>query len=275
MNRLSADFRSVFKNFLDDPDTNTLIEKVCLTRDEMAKAMVNRNLVYEQKISTVDDYLAAITTLYESLLAQGGVKVSQNFVFEWIMYVNGTGESFKSSDMVFELIMVLHLKAILHYYTARNMLEMNVHGFLTDAGKQLLIASSIMDFLGENLTPERWGKPLHHSQPNPSEANPRYCAALSLYFRTCAQICASIKAFDNTSASAMVRSRVAVAALNYATRCIASFVELKAVNKLFVSQVAITRELCSAVADWQLAVHSYEKQEVGNAMGCCQRAKVR
>lgn len=272
--RATVDYRAVFKNFLDDANTNALIESVTSTRSAMLSAMINKTQTCDQKLAVVDQYLTALYKLFESLLAQGGVKVSQALSYEWFLYISATSnETFKSADMVFEIIMLLHLKAQLYYCMGRALLEADLRSFLTEASKHFLTASSIMDFLQANLVPDRWGKKLHHSLPNPPEAQPGHCMALSLYYRTCAQVCASLKAMENASASAMVRCRVAVAVVNVSSRLVSVLVELNTPNKGFSSHVACIRELFSALAYWQLAQHSLDKTEVGAAMGCVERAR--
>lgn len=169
--------------------------------------------------------------------------------------------------MIFELIMLHHLKALLLYYLAKNLLETDARAFLSEAAKSFLSASAIMDYLVTMLVPEHWAKRLHTSAPNPLETSAAHCGTLSLYYRTCAQACAALKAMDNPSASALVRARVAVAVINYASRTVNGLVELRAPLRPFVAQVALTRELFTALAAYGQAQSCYEKSEVGAALG--------
>lgn len=87
--KLTTDYRVVFKNYLDDPLTASLIDMVVQTRAAMSSSLSDRTLAYENKISSVEGYLQALNTLYQSLLAQGGVKVSQSLQYEWQVYLTG------------------------------------------------------------------------------------------------------------------------------------------------------------------------------------------
>ncbi|RYG68314.1 hypothetical protein EON64_05475 [archaeon] len=133
------DLRSVFRDYLDDDATRSLVESTAQAKAIMLACLVDKTMNFEQRIEAVDQYLHALRSVHESLLTKGGVKVSQNPVFEWTLFVQGgAAESFKSADMVFELLMLLHLKALLHYYRARGLLSTDSRAFLSEAAKQCL-----------------------------------------------------------------------------------------------------------------------------------------
>eukprot|EP01039_Chlorochromonas_danica_P007938 gene7938-8757_t len=269
--KVLTDFRAVFKNYLDDPETATLVEVVVQARAAMATALVTKGQPHESKMSALDQYLNALFTTYESLLAQGGVKVRQSLQFEWVLYQSGTGDVFRSSDMIFELIMLLHVKALLSYYHGRRLLETDIRAFLSEAAKHFLAAASTMDYLVSMLT-HAWNKKLHASQPNPLEAQSNYCAAQGLYYRSCALICAALKALENSQASPLVRARVTVAAVNSLTQALASWQELRLPPRPAVIQVTAIRDLMQGHLFRQLALDSIQKERVGEGLGAYQRA---
>ena len=134
------DFRVVFRDYLDDGATKSLVEATAQAKTIMLTCLLDKAMTFEQRLEATDQYLHALRSVHESLLALGGVKVSQNPLFEWTVFVQGgsSAETFKSHDMAFELIMLLHLKALLLFHRARGLLATDMRAFLTEAAKQFL-----------------------------------------------------------------------------------------------------------------------------------------
>jgi hypothetical protein len=267
--RPATDFLAAFANFIDHPPTSALLNKATNAKLALINAMANRSISYEQKLVVLEDYLLALNTIYESLAAQGGVKVAQHLYFDWILSLSGMGESFRCTDMVFELIMLLHLRAQLYYYHARSLLDSDVKTFLSEAAKHFLQAAATMDCLQTRLSSGPWSHRLHTSQPNPPEATPAICEALGSYYRACAQVCAMLKAQTNPAASSNVRARVAVAALNALARSLDQFRHTSLSNAPFYSQIAMLRQLCTSLAYLETSKHCHASQQVGTAIGGC------
>lgn len=114
----TADFRGSFKTYLAQSEsTNALIENLTRTRTDVVN-LLNSAAPLEQRLRAVDEYLPFLYQFYDSLLAHhansAGVplRADKDLVFEWRCYLapNGGLPHFRSNDIVFELIMTLHLK---------------------------------------------------------------------------------------------------------------------------------------------------------------------
>jgi hypothetical protein len=81
-----------------------------------------------------------------------------------------------STQLTFEKIMLLHAKAVLHHEKAKKLLSLDVVGMLSEAGKQLLLAASIMDYIC-NLIPAAKisSQRLNKQLPNPPEVDEAVC----------------------------------------------------------------------------------------------------
>jgi hypothetical protein len=115
--RGTADFRGAFKSYMTTNDsTLALVENLTASRQNLSQT-VSSNAPIEMKLKATEEYLPLIYLLYESVLAQGsGLRADKELIFEWKLYLNaGTVPAFRSNDIVFEIIMVLHLKVRGYY----------------------------------------------------------------------------------------------------------------------------------------------------------------
>jgi hypothetical protein len=113
--RGNPDFQGAFKSFLGQSEsTAKLIASLSKGRIELGNILQNHSTSFENKLLFVDNYLPLVYQLYESLLANGQpVKSDKELVFEWKLYLApGNQPNFRSSDLQFEMMMLLHLKVI-------------------------------------------------------------------------------------------------------------------------------------------------------------------
>eukprot|EP01040_Poterioochromonas_malhamensis_P015152 gene15152-16915_t len=287
----NADFRGAFKSYLAQSEsTNALIENISRTRTDVVN-LVGSNAPLEQRIKAVDDYLPHLYLLYESIVAhQGGagLKADKELVFEWRCYLAPNNlPHFKSSDLVFEIMMTLHLKASLHYFLARHLLDLDLISSLTEAGKQLVTASGVLDYIEANIRSNKWNRP-HYSAPsipNPAETSAAVIAGLSLYYRSLAQILAIVKGAANTEKPTplSVKTRLSVAVINMSANALKS---LEAgsfggtgkfsnwLNFDLLTKVAVNREVFTALTYFYQSKALTEKQEIGVAIAYAQFAQL-
>ena len=338
--RESVDYAASFKTYIATSDeTKSFIDRLILARREIIRCSAD-NIRYEDKLAAVENYLPLLFTLQESWTTRlmssqlPPIKLDRDLIFEWRLYINGRPELFKSNEFAFEIIMAYHFKvsrspldwitlsslllhlkyvrltnflsfiqALCHYYIAQGLIATDPVTFLSEAGKQMLLACSVMDLLHANISSNKWLRKFHQTLPNPPETSPTVAAGLSAYFRGCAQAMATIKAIatspfslptpDSSSAGApaaggppktspTVKARLCLAVVNlYKTsyeRLANSNTTLAKMNtwmneKLLI-QIAITRDIFSAMIRYFLSQIHYEKTEIGICLGYLNHAKV-
>jgi hypothetical protein len=111
--RGNPDFHGAFKSYLGQSETTAnLVASLSKARIDLGNILQNYNISFENKILFVDAYLPLVYQLYESLLANGQpVKSDKELVFEWKLYLSpGNQPNFRSADLQFEMMMLLHLK---------------------------------------------------------------------------------------------------------------------------------------------------------------------
>jgi hypothetical protein len=110
------DYKGAFKSYLPaTPELNDLVEFITIVRTDLSQLMVRPGF-HVEKLKLVDDYLPLITRLMDSLIAAQTIQADKALVFEWKPFLGGgnnTGPAFRSSDIIFEVIMMLHFKVIL------------------------------------------------------------------------------------------------------------------------------------------------------------------
>jgi hypothetical protein len=170
---------------------------------------------------------------------------------------------------------------------AKALIDMDILAYLTEAGKQLVTASGILDLIETNLRSNKWTRASYSNSvsfPNPAETSPAVCAGLSLYYRSFAQILAIIKSMSNPAGSpASVKCRLSVAVINLSGASLqileASNISGKTkfadwLNMELLHRLAANREVFTAVSFYfQGKVLQEQKQEIGAAIAYCQFAK--
>ncbi len=157
------------------------------------------------------------------------------------------------------------------------MVESDPVNFLTDAGKLLLSAASIMQFLHTQIDSGVWNRSYSTKFPNPNDINAKVCLCLSLLFKASAQAMAVTKALNTETTPSGIKARLAISVMNTTRLSLDAIQHLpNAINlyQYFMSHIAITRELYSAIAYLFLAQSNSEKTEMGLAIAYCGAAKV-
>lgn len=167
---------------------------------------------------------------------------------------------------------------MLHVISARALIDVDPSAFLSDAGKNLLEASSIMSYLATNIGNGTWKRQFNKRMPNPPEVCEQACQALALLFKGQAQAMSFLKTANAGSTPATIKARLAVGVVNsvaaaFNTMC--GIAEAPVIYADLLSQMNTTRQLYCALAYMYAAQNFLEKTEVGNAIAFCMVAKVR
>ena len=165
-----------------------------------------------------------------------------------------------------------------HALAAHHLVTADPTTFLSEAGKHLLEASSIMSLLAVNISSGQWKRQFSRRAPNPPELCEHVCAALALMFKGQAQAMAFMKSANVGSTPATIKSRLAVGVINSMTGAFNTFCgapDAIALYGDYMAHIHITRQLYASLA-YEYAARAYaDKTEVGNAIAFCEAAKVR
>jgi len=280
--RTVPDYIGTFRPYMHQAETNDLIEQLAANKSTVMQYLPSPSIGWDAKISAVDNYLSNLYRLRDSLTKQGNVRSEKPLIFDWKLYL-GTNQNqmFQSYDVVFEIIMTLHQKALMHYYYARQLIDNNLIISLNEGGKQLSTASSVMMYLTDKCNKE-WrtaGRHFHTTQklPNPIETQGIMCQGLAAYFRACAQSLAVIKAYtgpDAAKSNSGLKCRLNVGVVSLVRQATESLMAGSGSCHLeLLNACAVLREVFVGLAYEMMSRCCVEKEEIGNALGLLQIAK--
>mmetsp|Transcript_29104 Transcript_29104/g.59621 ORF Transcript_29104/g.59621 Transcript_29104/m.59621 type:complete len:493 (-) Transcript_29104:64-1542(-) len=274
----SMSFKSCFKSSMDAEDANQLITETEDSRLQMINDF-SVNATYDTKIRSLEAYLGHLLRLEESIrTAKEAVKLDKEMHFEWRGSLTDKLDCTKSSDIIYEVCMVLHTKAILHNNAANSLLATDPTSFATDAGKHMLEASSIMHHMSTNIASGSWKLVISKKIPNPPELCEHVCAGLAALFKAQAQALSFVKISGGTGGAGppAIKSRLCVGVVNSLTASTDAFFRAPGAPLAYqvqLTHVHILKQIYTALA-YQLQAQVYlEKKEVGNAIAYCAVAK--
>jgi hypothetical protein len=166
--------------------------------------------------------------------------------------------------------------------------------FLSEAGKQMLLAVSVMDLLHTNISSNKWLRKFHATLPNPPETSASVAAGFSAYFRACAQAMATIKAIAASpfgipitgspppKTSATVKARLCLAVVNLSHTAYDRLINSNStllkfnlwMNEKLLSHITVMKSIFNAMVRYSMAQIHYEKTEIGICLGFLNYAKV-
>lgn len=116
----SADYKSSFKSYMkSSEDTKMFIEGLDESRQSMLNLIASGGHLNEQ-IALLDIYLGEASSLYESLIVAMAnkqvINCDKEMAFEWNLYLNNR-PPFRSPSLIFEIIMLTHMKVRLQLIT--------------------------------------------------------------------------------------------------------------------------------------------------------------
>lgn len=289
----TSDYLAAFKTYSKtNPDTLQLMEDLTNHRIKFLTETSSNGPIPEQ-LAALELYLQAVHSLHESLTialdARQNVACDRDIAFEWTLYLNNR-TPFRSSSLVFEMIMLYHVKAMLHYRSAQQLLNTDYASCASDAGKQFLQAASVYEFLHTNIGNTKWDRKFHPKEPNPPECSALVCAAMALYCRERAQATALVKGLVENKISAMVKTRLSLGVSVLAAQCMdqllqsqPNYVKREAwVYLPFYATIGADREVFRGLAQHFLALHCAEDtvtasvggRQLGQALSCTAQAKL-
>ena len=110
----TTDFTASLKSSMGTPEAAQLVQSLTDARSEMISTYQSSSTI-EVKIKAVENYIPLLYRLLESVNATDKLTLDKELTFEWLGAISNKGEYFKSHDILFELIMVLHTK-VWHCY---------------------------------------------------------------------------------------------------------------------------------------------------------------
>eukprot|EP01032_Pedospumella_encystans_P011349 gene11349-13200_t len=273
----TTDFTASLKSSMGTPEAAQLVQSLTDARSEMISTYQSSSTI-EVKIKAVENYIPLLYRLLESVNATDKLTLDKELTFEWLGAISNKGEYFKSHDILFELIMVLHTKAIFHAIAAYNLVTVDPLTFVSESGKHLLEAASVMNLLAGHISSGTWRRQFNRRLPNPPEVCEHVCASMALMFKGQAQSMAFMKSTSSGAAPATIKARLAVGVVNsmtaaFNTLCGAS--EATSLYGDYLAHMHITRQVYAALAYMHAAQAYVDKTEVGNAIAFCEAAKSR
>lgn len=195
------DFNNTFKGYLENEETLKFLTCLSDSRATMAKELQSYSTPMEQKLSAIDTYFPLIFKLLESLANQPPVAIDRPIYFDWKGGVSNIDPFSSYTDFVYEVAMVLHTKAVLHYLIASEQAK-EISG-VNSAGQQFMIAASVLEYLATTLLP-RWHETYSTMKSaRPAEVNEQFCLGMAALCRSTAARMTLIKAFVKEGGTSM------------------------------------------------------------------------
>ncbi len=226
-------------------------------------------------LDAIDNYLPLLWHFFSSLENQPPVKIDTPLIFEWKGAISINAIFCAYPDIIYEIIMVLHTKAILLSNYAAEILLSDIAAS-NQSGKCFREASGIMSYLSGHLIP-RWqssniGKPL--------EVQSEMCRFLSSYFDACAHQMAIIKSMSINSPPAVL-SGLCIAA-NFNMSCALDILNMNYSEEIRINNIdtnlqvhlGFMREYFMSLAYYYFAQDCIIKKETGQAIAMCTMALV-
>jgi hypothetical protein len=270
----SVDWQASFRAALQTPEAVDLIKSLNDNRALIIQLLSAGVLDTMSIINAVDAYLPALFHLISSLNRQDPVRLSAPTVFEWKGEFS-SGATSKFQEMVYDVVMMLHLKATMHYTHANSLLESDYVSNLPQAGQHYLSAASAMLYLAGDLLP-KWVTKSNQTQ-KPPENDAQVCMGLALYYQAKAQSCAALKASLKDGGSGtppLVLSKLCMAVASLCRDSVSNFQSASVqVEVEFVIYISYLRELFMSMSYYYHASAQMSKEESGIALALFAKAR--
>lgn len=112
--RPSVDFAASFKSSIGAPEAASFVTVLTQTRIDMIHIIYNTSGIYDQKLKAVETYLLLAWKLAD-LFASQKLQLDKDLCFEWRGAITDKPDCSKSSDIIFELLLLLHTKVMLFF----------------------------------------------------------------------------------------------------------------------------------------------------------------
>ena len=203
------DFVKIFHSSICSRDAYELVGRLYNSRKKLASQLLSSSSSLSEKIHSVDDYILYVIPFFNSMKSQGSVRLDMEMIFEWTGSLSPGRKSEKFPDIIYEVAMVLHTKAVLHHCLGRQLLYSDPTNNVAAAGQNFHTAAGIMDYLASILLPQ-WTT----TAKRPIETNILFCRALREFFTAEAQQMAVVKETQKMGGSlSSLMARICIAVL--------------------------------------------------------------
>lgn len=203
-----VDFIRILHSSVCSEESYDMAQALHNTRLNMVTRLSTKDRALAEIIESVDHYLFVLHPFFNSLKNQTSVRLDAEMIFEWIGSFSNNKVAQRFPDVIFEVAMTLHTKAILHYNLAKQLLNSDPAGNLPVAGQHLHAAAGVMDYLASVLLPQ-W----INGTKRPPEASATVCKAMADFFTAETQhMVVAKKALENGAVS-MLTVKLCVSAL--------------------------------------------------------------
>lgn len=269
-NSNGLDFAASFVCSTNSPESTSLITNLNTLRKQMCGELASPTSTNTMRLTCVDAYLPHVCNLLDSLNKQPPVPLEKQLIFEWVGAFAPNALVFnQSSEVIFELGMVLHTKAILHYMVAFDMLQGDIISNVTAAGQNLRTAAGIMRHLAVELLPKWLGA--NGKAGRPLELTEEVCLAYEQLFTASAQQMAVVKAMTKvggTPVSLLIKLVLGVSSI------ITGNYDPNSLDAAVKNHYSYMRELFLAMAYKYQADTYASKTEVGIAIAFARQSQV-
>jgi hypothetical protein len=270
-----VNYREAFKSSMNTVESIGIIERLEKCTKQLSQAL-SFQCDYQSILTIIEEYLPNLFHLMESLKGQNKVRADCDINFEWIGSFVVDMKGFHSTDIIFEILMVMHTKAVIHYSRAKYLIENDILNFLPQAGKDLLAASSTIDYVGKCVS-TKWNKVFNQRIANPPELNAYLNYALSILFKSNAQALSVIKVINNeVSTPPTLIAKLCIAVLNSSIESVKHINPVKdlLLSSELLTNAAVSRDMFEGMTYMYLAQAAYDKNETGLSLRYCEIAKV-
>ena len=130
-----VDFIRILHSSVCSEESYDMAQALHNTRLNMVTRLSTKDRALAEIIESVDHYLFVLHPFFNSLKNQTSVRLDAEMIFEWIGSFSNNKVAQRFPDVIFEVAMTLHTKAILHYNLAKQLLNSDPAGNLPVAGQ--------------------------------------------------------------------------------------------------------------------------------------------
>jgi len=171
-----------------------------------------------------------------------------------------------------------YYQAMLLNSMAKSLLDISPLTFLSESGKYLLEASSILNYISLNINTGKWKNIVvaTNTKVIPPELSDKVCNSISLYLKGGAQALSCAKAICIGPSTTLIRSRLCAGVVNSLTSSISdmNLYSCTVPEIQYLIHIHVSKQLFAALAYQYYGQSLVEKTEVGNAIACYLAAKV-
>lgn len=172
-----VDFVRILHSSICSEESFDMVQSLQYWRNNMALKLSSADAGCEEKLKSIDDYVPHILLFFNSLKNQPSVRLDAEMIFEWLGSFSSDKKGHRFPDIIFEVIMTLHSKAIQHYCIGRHLLKSDHVQNISNAARNFNAAAGVMDYIASTILPQ-WIT----AAKRPPEADIVVCQAMADFF---------------------------------------------------------------------------------------------